>query len=102
MAVPTPVQDGPGAIVAAIRVIADGSPMAGALGLAGEIGHVADRPGGEPCTCGQRGCAETYASAAAIARRYRDRTGHARSAEEILAASATDAAAREVWSDATD
>jgi ABC-type tungstate transport system substrate-binding protein len=32
-------------------------------------------PAGEPCGCGGRGCVETVASAAAIARRYAARTG---------------------------
>lgn len=44
-------------------------------GYAGEIGHLIVVPDGEPCPCGQRGCLERYASAAAVARRYVDRTG---------------------------
>lgn len=36
-------------------------------GLAGEIGHCIVHPGGRACSCGQRGCLETYASASAIA-----------------------------------
>lgn len=51
-------------------LITGGRVVQGAAGLAGEIGHVPVFPDGEPCACGQRGCAETYASAASVARRY--------------------------------
>ncbi|MEV0182570.1 ROK family protein [Streptomyces sp. NPDC050625] len=44
----------------------DGRVEAGAHGFAGEIGHIVVRPGGAPCPCGQRGCLERYASAAAV------------------------------------
>src|SRR5690242_2665145 len=57
-----------------------GTGIAGALmldghviaadGWAGEIGHVVVEPDGLPCACGQRGCLETVASAAAVARAY--------------------------------
>jgi glucokinase len=51
-------------------LITGGGVVQGAAGLAGEIGHVPAFPEGEPCACGQRGCAETYASAASVSRRY--------------------------------
>jgi glucokinase len=38
----------------------------GASGLAGEFGHVSVDYNGVPCKCGQRGCAERYASATGI------------------------------------
>jgi len=38
----------------------------GACGLAGEFGHVSVDYNGVPCKCGQRGCAERYASATGI------------------------------------
>ena len=44
--------------------------MRGALTAAGELGHVPAVPGGEACTCGQRGCLEVYLSGAGVARRY--------------------------------
>ncbi|MEV4313405.1 ROK family protein [Actinocrispum sp. NPDC049592] len=47
-----------------------GRPYRGADGMAGEIGHSPVPVGDEPCACGQRGCLETYASAAALVRRY--------------------------------
>jgi glucokinase len=51
----------------------DGRPYAGG-GWAGEIGHI-DVGSGRPCPCGSKGCLETVASAAAIARRYTERSG---------------------------
>ncbi|MEU1626861.1 ROK family protein [Streptomyces sp. NPDC020096] len=53
-------------IAAAIGI--DGRIEAGAHGCAGEIGHIVVRPGGRRCPCGQTGCLETEASAAAVAR----------------------------------
>ncbi len=74
----------------------------GATGRAGELGHVPVWPDGEPCRCGQRGCLETYASAAAIARRYARAPGircrHRRSSP----ASGTDPVATAVWTEAID
>jgi len=42
----------------------------GAHGDSGEIGHIVVRPGGTPCGCGQSGCLETLASAAAVGRAW--------------------------------
>jgi glucokinase len=86
--------------IAAI-VVAGGEPVQGAVGLAGEIGHVPVYPDGERCECGQRGCAEVYASAAAIARRYTARTGRSLTAAGIGARLGSDDAADAVWNDAT-
>lgn len=38
----------------------------GADGAAGEVGHLTVEPDGRPCSCGNRGCLEQYASASAI------------------------------------
>jgi glucokinase len=51
-------------------VFVGGRPYRGADGMAGEIGHAPVPVGDEPCACGQHGCLETYASAAALVRRY--------------------------------
>lgn len=40
----------------------------GAHFMANAFGHVVLEPGGLPCTCGQRGCLEAYANAAALVR----------------------------------
>ena len=73
-------------------IVSHGVTVRGATALAGEIGHVPVYPDGEVCACGQRGCLETYASGAAIARRYRARRGgaDALSAPDIAAARDTD------------
>ncbi|MFC3893020.1 ROK family transcriptional regulator [Lentzea rhizosphaerae] len=49
-------------------VISDGRLLLGAGGLAGELGHVIVEPSGAICRCGNRGCLETVASPAAIAK----------------------------------
>jgi glucokinase len=59
-------------------LILDGAPFNGALGAAGEIGHVIIRAGGAMCTCGRRGCVEAYAgrrSMAATAHSMMERAG---------------------------
>jgi glucokinase len=51
-------------------LVVDGR-MLEAEGYAGEIGHIHVRAAGQlPCACGQRGCLETVASAAGVARSY--------------------------------
>jgi glucokinase len=59
----------------AAAVITTGQAYAGATGRAGELGHLPVFPEGERCACGQRGCTETYASAAALSRRYSAASG---------------------------
>lgn len=49
--------------------IARGQLITGAGGGAGEFGHIVLHPGGLPCTCGQKGCLEQYASTGALKRR---------------------------------
>jgi glucokinase len=87
----------------AAAMVVDGSLVSGD-GYAGELGHSKFIYGdaAELCACGQWGCLETVASAAAIARRYAARTGRtvdgAREVMELLAAGDPDAA--QVWKDA--
>ncbi|NOL44460.1 ROK family protein [Kribbella sandramycini] len=87
----------------AAAMVVDGSLVSGD-GYAGELGHTRFIHGdaAELCACGQWGCLETVASAAAIARRYAARTGRtvdgAREVLELLAAGDSDAAA--VWEEA--
>ncbi|MGW7449634.1 ROK family protein [Kitasatospora sp. NPDC054795] len=89
-------------IAAALMV--DGRPLTGSHTRAGELGHLVVRPGGEPCACGHRGCVETLASAAAVARRYTAATGEAGvTAEQVGERAATgDRAAATVWQEAVD
>ncbi|MFI8452687.1 ROK family protein [Streptomyces erythrochromogenes] len=72
---------------------------AGAHGYAGEIGHIVVRPGGPDCGCGQRGCLETLASAAAVSRAWAAASGDpaADAADCAKAVASGDARAGEVW-----
>ncbi|WP_086821318.1 ROK family protein [Allokutzneria sp. NRRL B-24872] len=54
-------------------LVFDGSPFGGRTGNAGHIGHVVIEPGGAPCTCGGRGCAETVAAGPHLVRWARER-----------------------------
>lgn len=49
-------------------IVSGGRPLTGAGGFAGEVGHIRSDPGGRICRCGNRGCLETVASPAAIAK----------------------------------
>src|SRR5208283_1724975 len=53
-------------------IILDGKIFHGMNGMAGEFGHVTIEPEGVPCGCGNRGCAELYASATAVVRMARE------------------------------
>jgi glucokinase len=53
-------------------IVLDEKIFHGMNGMAGEFGHVTVEPEGPPCGCGNRGCAERYASASAIARMVRE------------------------------
>ena len=86
----------------ACAVVSGGMAVRGAAGLAGEIGHMPVYANGDVCACGQRGCLETYASAAAIVRRYRAAGGVLTGAREIAAACESDPLARTAWREATD
>jgi glucokinase len=83
--------------------VRDGRTDSGAHGASGEIGHVVVRPDGPRCGCGLRGCVETFASAASVARRYGQRTGEKISAADVVARAASDdTAAIEIWTDAIE
>jgi glucokinase len=86
----------------AAAVITRGQVSAGATGRAGELGHLPVFPGGEWCACGQRGCTETYASGAALSRRYSAASGITDvPAEEVISrAAAGDPVADAIFSDA--
>jgi glucokinase len=53
-------------------IIMDGEIYRGALGAAGELGHMIVLEDGPPCNCGARGCLESLASGVAIYRRVRE------------------------------
>ena len=86
----------------AAAVITRGQAYAGATGRAGELGHLPVFPEGERCACGQRGCTETYASAAALSRRYSAASGISEvPAKEVISrAAAGDPVADKIFMDA--
>jgi predicted NBD/HSP70 family sugar kinase len=49
-------------------VVVEGRLFRGARGFAGELGHVPVRPDGPLCSCGARGCLETFAGEEALLR----------------------------------
>jgi glucokinase len=88
--------------IAAAHVV-DGKAFAGAHGAAGEVGHIMVRPGGPICACGARGCLESVASAAALARRYAELSGSPVSAAEVAARAMRDeAVAVRAWGEVVD
>ncbi|MEU5166165.1 ROK family protein [Streptomyces mutomycini] len=81
-----------------------GTIEAGAHGCAGEIGHIVVRPDGPECGCGQRGCLETLASAAAVSRAWAAASGDpdADAADCAEAVASGDPVALRVWQDAVE
>lgn len=81
-----------------------GRVEAGAHGFAGEIGHIVVRPGGTPCPCGQHGCLERYASAAAVSEAWAAACGdpEADAADCAKAVRSGDPRAVQVWQTAVD
>ena len=80
-------------------LVSGGHVLSGAAGSAGEFGHATVFPGGDLCACGRTGCVDTYASGAALLRRYRA-LGGAQELEdvvELLAALSEDPVAAQVW-----
>ena len=62
-------------------LIVDGQLYRGGHNFAGEVGHITLDRYGELCSCGSRGCVETYMSGPWLARRYErvlEREGHQR------------------------
>jgi len=67
-------------------LVIDGRLHVGRQGLAGHAGHITVDWSGTLCGCGRRGCVETLASGAAIARRASESTGQGMSAPAVFAA----------------
>ena len=63
--------------------IIDGKLYTGQSGFAAELGHMTILPDGEKCPCGNNGCLERYASAAALIR-HTQRTLDTEPGESIL------------------
>jgi glucokinase len=69
-------------------IVLNGKIFYGMSGMAGEFGHVTVEPNGIPCGCGNRGCAERYASATAIVRMAREAIESGQAPELAKAANA--------------
>lgn len=73
-------------------VVVDGAVLRGANGIAGEWGHnplpnpTPDESPGPGCWCGRRNCVETWIAGSGLERCYRERTGQALTAEQIVGA----------------
>jgi glucokinase len=52
-------------------IIDNGQMVRGKFNSAGEIGHVTLDPKGDPCSCGSRGCVETYVAGPGLVRHYK-------------------------------
>jgi glucokinase len=61
-------------------IVLDDKIWHGADGMAGEIGHMTIIPEGRPCSCGNTGCLEMYASARGIVKSYCEVLGKSSSA----------------------
>lgn len=57
-------------------LVVNNAVVAGAHGVAGEIGHVLVEPDGPPCHCGNRGCVESIASTPALRAELRSLSGN--------------------------
>jgi predicted NBD/HSP70 family sugar kinase len=75
-------------------LLADGLPVSGAYGSAGEFGHMPLTGGDEPCRCGSVGCWELDAGARGLLRAVGKPEEGDRmvQAEQVIAAAATDSA----------
>lgn len=51
-----------------LGIVAQGQPMRGAFGNAGEVGHIIIHPHGIACDCGNAGCLEQYVSRMSVKR----------------------------------
>jgi predicted NBD/HSP70 family sugar kinase len=63
-------------------ILLSGALVLGTSGAAGEIGHLVIERQGEMCSCGKRGCLETWISVPSLRQRLKDTTD---SRDEILA-----------------
>lgn len=69
-------------------IVLGGELYRGSAGTAGEMGHTTIDPSGPLCTCGNRGCLETFVSERALLRYVRETLGEAapKSPAEVFAA----------------
>lgn len=63
----------------------NGNLYRGFTGVAGEFGHIITHKDGIPCSCGQKGCYEMYASTSALLRRAKEELGCSITGRELFA-----------------
>lgn len=78
-------------------IIFAGKIWHGLNGMAGEFGHVTLEPEGPICGCGNRGCAEQYASASAIIRMARETVASGEAPALAKAASSAEFGAQSIY-----
>jgi len=83
-------------------VVQNGRVWHGALGMAGELGHITITPDGPRCGCGNHGCLEALASATAIVRMAREAIRDGRSAALSRAANDGDLTSEIVYHQALE
>lgn len=83
-----------------VGVVIDGRVLHGRSGMAGELGHVVLDPDGIPCRCGNRGCVETTAGAAALLAGLHPTHGHLALRDVVARAQNGDVALEAVLADA--
>ncbi len=84
------------------RCAVDGAVPSSANGQAGEVGHLRFRPGGLPCRCGNRGCAEAYGAWSGITDRYSEAGRPEPTPASLLQEAQTDAWAEQILADALE
>ncbi|MEW6045771.1 MAG: ROK family transcriptional regulator [Bacillota bacterium] len=67
-------------------IVVEGRLMRGAIGGAGEIGHIPMQLDGPPCRCGRRGCLEAIAGDDALVRQAREKGGSYPTREALVEA----------------
>ncbi|OZM78864.1 ROK family transcriptional regulator [Pseudonocardia sp. MH-G8] len=77
----------------------DGRIFRGAVGAAGEIGHIAVDDSGPACRCGNRGCLEVYTAVPAVLQALRPMYGDLTLSEALRHAEDGDRACRRVLAD---
>jgi len=67
-------------------IVIDGQLFHGALGTAGELGHVPAVPNGRSCGCGKRGCVEKYCAGGGLDITARELLGAGKTAKDLFCA----------------
>ena len=65
-------------------IVANGRILTGAVGTAGEFGHIVYDPHGDLCRCGNRGCLELYCSGSTVTELAEKRLGRAISMADVV------------------